>query len=153
MLTRKQSSIILQLRCGHFPLNNYLHRINKIDSNRCQACAEQLEGISPPETINHFIFDCPAYTVARNELLDKIGEENFFFPNIMADIIKMKALITFINRTGRFRNWVAQRPTPLNIYLFIYLFPDTRPHQARTSKRYRSKSHSQYQRANRTTTL
>jgi ribonuclease HI len=34
-LTRSQSSLVMQLRCGHFPLNSYLHKINKADSNRC----------------------------------------------------------------------------------------------------------------------
>ena len=39
-LTRKQSSLILQLKCAHFPLNVYLHRINKSDTDRCQAYAK-----------------------------------------------------------------------------------------------------------------
>jgi ribonuclease HI len=101
-LTRKQSSTILQIRCGHFPLNTYLHKINKIESNRCQACDADQEGLSPPETINHYVFECEAYNEARNELIEEIGLDQFHFPNIMSDINRMKALTTFVNRSGRF---------------------------------------------------
>ena len=37
-LTCKQTSTILQIRCGHFPLNHFLHKIKKIPSNTFQAC-------------------------------------------------------------------------------------------------------------------
>jgi ribonuclease HI len=102
-LTRKQSSLILQLRCGHFPLNAYLHRISKSDTDRCQECLDEQEAISPIETINHFIFACPAHAEARNELIENIGLEEFHLLNIMSDVDKMKALTTFINRSGRLR--------------------------------------------------
>ena len=104
MLTRKQSSIILQMRCGHFPLNTYLHKINRAESNRCLACDVDQEGLSPPETLNHYIFECEAYTEARNELIEEIGLDQFHFPNIMSDINRMKALTTFVNRSGRFKD-------------------------------------------------
>ena len=105
-LTRKQSSLILQIRCGHFPLNAYLYRISKSDTNKCQACVNDQEDIPPVETINHYIFDCPSHTDARNELIDDIGREEFHLSNIMLKANRMIALINFINRTGRFRNWV-----------------------------------------------
>ena len=104
LLTRKQSSTILQIRCGHFPLNAYLHKINKAETNRCQACIEHYEGDSPPESINHFIFDCPAHHEAREDLVTKIGRNYFHLAEIMADTDRMKALVTYINRTGRLRN-------------------------------------------------
>ena len=103
-LTRKQSSIILQLRCGHLPLNVYLHRINKSESDRCQACYDEEEQVSHPETINHFIFICPAYNEARTELIDRISLNHFHLSNIMKDTNRLKALTTYINRTGRFRD-------------------------------------------------
>ena len=104
LLTRKQSSIILQLRCGHFPLNVYLHRIGKSETNSCQACLDDEEGQAHPETINHFIFDCPAYKEAREELVNDIDRDNLHFIDIMANTNYMKALTTFINRTRRFRD-------------------------------------------------
>jgi ribonuclease HI/endonuclease/exonuclease/phosphatase family metal-dependent hydrolase len=103
LLTRKQSSMIMQIRCGHFPLNAYLHRINRADTDRCQECLNEQEAISPVETVNHFIFVCPAHDEARNELIAKIGIDKFHLPSIMSDIDRMKALTTFINRSGRLR--------------------------------------------------
>jgi ribonuclease HI len=104
MLTRKQSSLILQIRCGHFPLNAYLHKINKVESNRCQACDVDQEELSPPGTINHFIFECEAHAEARHVLVEEIGLDQFHFPNIVADTNRMKSLTTFINRSGRFKD-------------------------------------------------
>src|ERR1700678_4187207 len=68
----------MQLRCGHFSLNSYLHKINKTDSNRCTACHEDRDQKGRPhlETINHFLFVCTAYTAARHEMTRKIGQDN-----------------------------------------------------------------------------
>jgi ribonuclease HI len=104
LLTRKQSSLILQIRSSHFPLNPYLHKINKIDSNTCQACYNEEDDFSPIESINHFIFDCTAHNAAREELIDQIGMIHFNLLDIMADTDRMKALTTFINRSGRFKD-------------------------------------------------
>jgi hypothetical protein len=62
------------------------------------------EGLSPPETINHFIFECEALVEARHELVEEIGLDQFHFPNIMADVNYMKSLTTFINRSGQFKD-------------------------------------------------
>jgi hypothetical protein len=101
---RKQPSIILQIRCGHFPLNKYLHRINKSETDRCQACANLLEDLLPIESINHYIFDCPAFDIAREELIEDIGFDNFHLAEMMRNTDHMKALIKYINRTRRFRD-------------------------------------------------
>ena len=95
---------MLQLRCGHFPLNAYLYRIGKSDTNSCQAFINAEEGLARSETINHFIFDCPAYEEAREELVTDIGRDNLHFIDIMANTDYMKVLTTFINRTRRFRD-------------------------------------------------
>ena len=101
LLTRKQSSHILQIRCGHFPLNAYLFKIDKVESNRCQYCHDEQGDLAPPETVNHFIFECPAHAEARAELIEKIGIIHFHLPDLMADTDRMKALTTFINRSRR----------------------------------------------------
>lgn len=94
----------MQLRCGHFPLNGYLHRINKVESDRCQECLDEHDdNLTPPETINHFLFDCPAHNIARDELSTKIDKLHFSLSDLMTDTDHMKALTTYINRTGRFR--------------------------------------------------
>jgi ribonuclease HI len=103
LLTRQQSSIVLQLRCGHIPLNAYLHRINKSETDKCQACDVDRSGNSPPETVIHFVFDCPAHAIARAEFTDKLGRIDFHLSDIMTDTDRMKDLVTFVNRTRRFK--------------------------------------------------
>lgn len=83
-LTRNQSSIILQIQCNHFPLNVYLHRIGKDNSDKCQECSQNQ--VTPPrETTNHFIFECPAHKEAINAFITKIKRTNFHLPKIVAN--------------------------------------------------------------------
>ena len=100
-LTRSQTSTTLQLRCGHFPLNQYLHKIKKTDSNTCQACQDITTNTSHPETIHDFIFECPAYTPQRNQLVTITGPQHFNLPDLLSNPIHPNALLKFINRTKR----------------------------------------------------
>jgi ribonuclease HI/endonuclease/exonuclease/phosphatase family metal-dependent hydrolase len=102
-LTRKQASIIMQLRTGHIPLNFYLKRIGKVDSDRCTNCPEGPDRIQVPETTNHFLFECQAHDEFRRELIAKIGRSHLSLSKIMKHTNYIKALVTYISRTGRFR--------------------------------------------------
>ena len=64
-LNRKQTSIIMQLQTKNIPLNFYLKRIGKIDSDKCLKCNGDPENIQVTETINHYLFKCQAYEEAR----------------------------------------------------------------------------------------
>ena len=59
-LTRAQASLTMQLRSGHIPLNKFLHRIKKIEFNKCLMCF-QIMHQATPETVKHFFFECPAH--------------------------------------------------------------------------------------------
>jgi hypothetical protein len=104
-LTRSQSSQVLQIQCGHFSLNTYLHKINKVESSRCQACYKDRDKDGQPyaKTINHFVFECTAHTAARNKLIHKVGQDNFCFANMLSNVDCTQVLINYINRTGRLR--------------------------------------------------
>ncbi|KLO10469.1 hypothetical protein SCHPADRAFT_794770, partial [Schizopora paradoxa] len=52
-LTRRQHSILVQLRTGHIGLNGHLFRIGKSISSDCPHC----EGVT--ETVAHFLMACP----------------------------------------------------------------------------------------------
>ena len=91
----------------HFPLDVYLHRIAKSDMDNCQECVKT-QKIPTRETINHFIFICPAYNQAREELEVSIGENNFQLSRIMSNTDYMKAL--FINGTGKFQDQNQPQP-------------------------------------------
>ena len=102
-LTRKQTSIIMQLRTGHIPLNFYLRRIGKVDSDRCTSCYAGPNPVQVSESINHFLFECQTHDEARQELIAKIGRRNFSLKKIMTNTDFLKALVTYVNRTGRLR--------------------------------------------------
>jgi ribonuclease HI len=107
-LTRGQASSIAQILIGHFPLNEYLHRIGKSATDRCEKCGEEGEGNREKETIKHFIFDCNAHFIARNELTAKIGIDNFNMEGLLSTIRRMKALLRYIGRTRRFKNEIHE---------------------------------------------
>jgi ribonuclease HI len=102
-LTRKQASTIMQLRIGHFPLNYFLKRIGKSDTDRCDNCFAGPDHRQVAETINHFLFECQTYYEARHELTATIGRSRLSLKKISKNTDHMKALVTFINRTERFR--------------------------------------------------
>ena len=55
-LKKKHTSIYIQLRTGHIPLNKHLHRIKKSATPKCLQC-----GHNQIETVHHYLFDCPRY--------------------------------------------------------------------------------------------
>ena len=59
-LTRKQASLIVQIRTGHAPVNKFLYRIKKQENAKCDSCLENL-GIEVTELIRHFLFECKTY--------------------------------------------------------------------------------------------
>jgi len=69
-LTQGQASTLFQIRSGHFPLNAYLHRINRSETKYCQRC-EPEEG-AQEETVDHFLFKCKAHNVCRWNLAKTI---------------------------------------------------------------------------------
>ena len=101
-LTRNQASTIIQIRSGHFPLNGYLHKIGKADTFLCQSCNEN-NNVQCRETINHYLFECAAYEEARNDLANKIGRDNLNLLKIMKNTDHIRKLVSFVNRTGRFK--------------------------------------------------
>jgi hypothetical protein len=66
-LSRNQSSLMMQLRTGHIPLNVHLRRIGKVESDRCQKCNDIPGVLQAKETIGHFLFDCQAHDAALNQ--------------------------------------------------------------------------------------
>jgi ribonuclease HI len=97
---RKQASTLFQVRTGHFPLNSYLHRINKSETKYCQQCDPDDE--AREETVKHFLFECDAYTAQRQKLAKTIGRHHLNLQDIMAHPKYMKALFHYITKTNRF---------------------------------------------------
>ncbi|KAF5377958.1 hypothetical protein D9615_006778 [Tricholomella constricta] len=70
-LTRRQYSLIVQLRTGHAPLNKHLHRLTVVDSPKCQHCPDD------EETLRHFLYQCSNYRHARADMTAKLGRDAY----------------------------------------------------------------------------
>ncbi|KNZ77457.1 Putative 115 kDa protein in type-1 retrotransposable element R1DM [Termitomyces sp. J132] len=103
---RWHASILTQLRTGHCPLNQYLHRFKKADSPICGAC-NQAE-----ETVEHFLVHCKAYRTQRNTLFREVDLRTAPMSRLLSDASVVKALFQFINSTGRFRRTYGDLAVP-----------------------------------------
>jgi hypothetical protein len=91
----------MQLRSGHAPLNFFLNKIGKLDTDRCKVCRTEPGDEPPQETVKHFLFECNAYDGQRRTLTGIIGAENLNLKNIMREVKYMKALANYVIKTGR----------------------------------------------------
>ena len=83
-LSRAQSSLLIQLRSGHIPLNAHLFRLNCADTDKCKACYTRWGATSPRETIMHFLFNCPAHQNERHYLDTALGRRSRDLSYIMS---------------------------------------------------------------------
>ena len=90
----------MQVRMGHLPLNSYLHRISKSDTDECMACIE-MESQPRRETVEQFLFECKAYDRQRADLSQLVGSRNMYIGALMGSTSKMWALTNFIRKTER----------------------------------------------------
>jgi ribonuclease HI/endonuclease/exonuclease/phosphatase family metal-dependent hydrolase len=96
-ISRRTASLIYQLRVGHAPLNDYLHRFQKVDSPRCPACGEA------KETAEHFIKHCPGYAHERWQLMRHFEASDPKFEDILSNPKAIIPLSDYLAATGRFK--------------------------------------------------
>jgi ribonuclease HI len=94
-LTRAQTSLIMQLRTTHAPLNGHLHRIKRAPSPLCPACTRTAE------TVHHYLLDCRAHEHARTVLRRKLGSKAKSIKELLGNPKAMKATLTYIAATKR----------------------------------------------------
>ena len=63
-LCKEQARVLAQLRTGKSRLNDYLSSIGEAETDQC-ACG------TGRETIRHFLFHCPKWTVQRQGMREK----------------------------------------------------------------------------------
>ena len=87
------------MRSGNFGLNSNLQKLGKHELGLCDYCDQ-------PETIQHFLLECPKYLISRAMLLaetDKTDQKE-----IIEDLLTAKnpstqmSLIDFFYRSQRF---------------------------------------------------
>jgi len=95
-LPRRHASILIQLRSGHAPLHQYLHRIQRAPSSVCPSCR------AAKETVRHFLLDCPTYRRQRETLIRSLGRSARSIRMLLSKGCAVKPLFRYIHATGRF---------------------------------------------------
>ena len=95
-ISRQSASRIFQLRVGHVPLNQYLHRFKLIDSPCCPACGH------PNETAEHFLLQCPKYAHERWPLLNQNRGSAPKLKKLLSSPKLITPLANYLEATGRF---------------------------------------------------
>ena len=109
---RKSQVVFHRLRIGHINLQSHLYRIQRAEEPTCQN--ELCNQMDIPETVEHYLLECPAYTPLRNnwkESLERIGITNMDIGTVLGssgehprflDIVNF--LLTYVRGTGRLDN-------------------------------------------------
>jgi hypothetical protein len=111
-LSKRQASILAQLRTGMTPLNGYLHNIRAAETNLC-ACGEA------GESREHFIFHCVRWIEQRKILgvwtcednLSRLlgGKSTTDTDDWKPDMDAVRAVISFTLATKRFEHNTNER--------------------------------------------
>jgi ribonuclease HI len=94
-LPRKHCAILFQLRSGHAPLAQHLHRVQKAESPVCPCCNMR------NETVGHFLLFCPAHEVAREAMYFEGGRDTRVLSKLLSDPNLLRHLFRFVARTRR----------------------------------------------------
>lgn len=93
---RRNTSILMQLRTGHIPLNHFLYKIGKAESPLCQACELEREDVS------HYLMKCPRHDRHRLKMQQYYRQHIISKKTLLASPKAMKYLFEFVNKTKRF---------------------------------------------------
>lgn len=107
-LSRRRISILTQLRTGHAPLNNHLHKIGKAENDKCQNCCNS------KETVKHYLVDCPEWEDRRKALKEIDGRRSREVKHLLGDKKFIKETLKFIESTGRFKQTHGEERTNEN---------------------------------------
>ncbi|KAF5339325.1 hypothetical protein D9611_009893 [Ephemerocybe angulata] len=95
-MPRYHASLLVQLRTKHIPLNDYLYKRNLTDSYLCSQCHRGRR-----ETIDHFMYECPAFREQREKMDTALGPRKRDLKASMKNKADLKAIATYMASTGR----------------------------------------------------
>ncbi|KAJ3925073.1 MAG: hypothetical protein NXY57DRAFT_873969, partial [Lentinula lateritia] len=87
---------LTQLRTGHIPLQKHLHRIHQADTPICPCCKQQ------PETVFHYLFQCPAHRRARDHFRIRIPRTQWNMSSLLTCRSTLPQLFRYVDDTKRF---------------------------------------------------
>lgn len=106
-LPRPEATMVAQLRSGHCPLNDYLHRFKAVDSPKCKLCKQC-------ETVDHLLLQCRKFAGLRRVLLTEARKQSTA-PNrtqLLTNPDLFEAVATFVRRSFRFYKARHRRYAP-----------------------------------------
>ena len=96
-LPKSRSGVLFQLRSGHIALNKHLYRIKRSDTPNCLQCDKET-----PESVHHFLFDCPQYERERHILRCRLGRAAASTADLLGSGEAVTETLKFVRETGRF---------------------------------------------------
>ncbi|KAF8069986.1 hypothetical protein FPV67DRAFT_1374021, partial [Lyophyllum atratum] len=96
--SRRQYSLMIQLRTGHAPLNRHLHTLTVVDSPHCPHCP------GTDETMKHYLFDCQHHQHARIKLTTALGRDAYAYEVLFGTRDGVIALLDYVNDTERLKD-------------------------------------------------
>jgi hypothetical protein len=104
--SKKQTSLLIQLRTGHAGLNAHLYRFKRVESPICEHCA--IDDYNANETVQHYLFECPAWTNQRRKLQYGMGHHKAkTMKGLFENEENVKQLIKFVASTRRFEKMLG----------------------------------------------
>ena len=93
-LSRRNSSLIVQLRTRMVGLSDWLHKIHRAESPLCQTCQRR-------EDVPHFIFFCSRFSHHRIPLRAALGRKATSLGYLLTDEKGIRHLLRYIHSTNR----------------------------------------------------
>ena len=97
-LSCNQTSLLTQLRTGHIPLNQHLHRIGRSDTPHCQHCPGTIEDVP------HLILFCNRHAHHRHKLTTALGRKAHELSHLLANAKAIRHTLNFLSSTRRFEH-------------------------------------------------
>ncbi|KAJ6617848.1 hypothetical protein B0H10DRAFT_2218239 [Mycena sp. CBHHK59/15] len=92
-LSRRNSSLIVQLRTGMVGLNSWLHKIHRADSPLCPTCHRR-------EDVAHFIFFCSRFSHHRS-IFAPLGCKSTSLGYLLTNEKGIRYLLRYVHATNR----------------------------------------------------
>jgi len=94
--SRIKSVTINRLQCGHCLLRMSCFTVGQADDGLCSTC-------SVPETIHHFLLQCPVFDMLRSSFLHTLTSLGIrqTVTDILSNPCCFDALLSFISASGR----------------------------------------------------
>jgi len=94
-LSRRNSSLVVQLRTQKITLNGFLHKIGQHDTGLCDSC-------NMVEDINHFLFFCSKFIPHRDALKASLGRCSNSLQYLLSTPKGIRHTLIFVHNTRRF---------------------------------------------------